>query len=394
MSLSKHWNDKVQLFLPLEEIESSAIEQINNIADLDIVQKIAIMPDCHFGKGATVGSVIASRFAIIPAAVGVDIGCGMAALKTNLNASRLPESLATIRLAIESVVPVGFNEHNTRDVLKGINLNLKEAHKKIGLSFNSLNAKVRDDKFRSQIGTLGGGNHFIELCLDQDNNVWLMLHSGSRNVGNEIAKVHITKAYQIIEKQGIKLVDKECAWLEDHTAEFKAYYDDVQWAQEYARINRLTMLHNIWQVLSTYFPDINIVNEAIHCHHNYISREIFDSFSYYITRKGAVNAELGKLGIIPGSMGTKSYIVKGKGNPQSLNSCSHGAGRRMSRGQAKRQFTLDDLQEQTKGVECRKDLGVLDEIPGAYKDVDKVMEHQRDLVEVVAVLKAVMCVKG
>lgn len=387
---------KTKLFIPIEEIESSAIDQIKAVEALPIVDGQAIMPDCHWGNGATVGSVIACRKAVIPAAVGVDIGCGMVAVKTNLTANILPDSLADIRSEIESVVPVGFNEHKTRHIILNPNDALKLAHKDIGLTFNNLNAKVRSDKFRNQIGTLGGGNHFIELCLDKEGNVWIMLHSGSRNVGKEIAEMHISLAKGLAVANGITGYHKDLAWFEDDSKEFHKYWHDVRWAQKYAFINRWTMLHNILEVLKGRFPklDIDVINQAVYCHHNYISQEVHNGENYYITRKGAVSAEKDQLGIIPGSMGTKSYIVKGKGNVSSYNSCSHGAGRRMSRGAAKKKYTVADLKQQTEGVECRKDKDIIDEIPGAYKDIDRVMELQNDLIEVVAELRAMICIKG
>jgi len=391
-------SEKIRVWGDFNTIEPQAMNQIYNVSKLEVVDGVAIMPDCHFGKGATVGSVIASRGAVLPAAVGVDIGCGMAALKTNLRANDLPDDLAAIRSTIESYVPHGFDAHKgSRDVFKERNDNLRaEVEKHIdaynGLAcIKHLNPQAAIIK---QIGTLGGGNHFIEVCLDENQQVWVMLHSGSRNVGKVIAEVHISKAKDMLSMRGVQLPDRDLAWFDHGTPEFDGYVHDVSWAQEYARLNRAVMINNVFAALKSYFPGIQVQDQAIHCHHNYVSKETFGGLEYYITRKGAVNASTGTLGIIPGSMGTRSYIVRGLGNEDSFNSCSHGAGRRMSRSQAKKTFTLADLETQTQGVECRKDQGVLDEIPGSYKDIDIVMENQKDLVETVAILKACLCVKG
>ena len=380
-------------------VEPQALNQIFNISKLPVIDGMAVMADCHFGKGATVGSVIASRVAVIPAAVGVDIGCGMAALQTNLTAADLPESLKDVRADIEKVVPLGPDAHEDRgNMIRGRNPKLQTQVEKHLKRYDELACRKSLSKnigqVGSQVGTLGGGNHFIELCLDEQDGVWVMLHSGSRNVGLQIANRHIAAARKLIGKRGFDLPDQELAWLEEGEPQFDAYVADVGWAQEYARLNRMVMIHNIFKQLGRHFPHIQVVDEAIHCHHNYIAREWHKGQEMYVTRKGAVNAEEGQLGIIPGSMGTRSYIVRGKGNPEAFHSCSHGAGRRMSRGEAKRRFTTADLEAQTAGVECRKDGGVLDEIPGAYKDIDEVMALQEDLVEVVHTLKAVLCVKG
>jgi len=373
-----------RLWTKVTDVESGALTQLRNIASLPWVRHVAVMPDVHWGKGATVGSVIAMRGAVSPAAVGVDIGCGMAAVKTNLTASDLPESLKEIRHQIESDVPVGFNSHVS---------NTGAQDNPLFKEFLSLDARVQNrlGKAVSQIGTLGGGNHFIELCLDTAQSVWLMLHSGSRNIGKELAEIHIATAKELA--HNVKLPDRDLAVFLAGTPEMTAYRRDLYWAQRYAFENRKAMLRLVFGGLRRFFPQMQ-TEAPILCHHNYVAEEEHFGEQLFVTRKGAINAAVGQLGIIPGSMGTKSYIVRGKGNPEALCSASHGAGRRMSRGQAKRTFTLADMEEQTKGVECRKDAGVIDEIPASYKDIDQVMANQSDLVEVVAELKQVLCVKG
>jgi len=376
----------VRLWTQLDEVESSALDQLKNIAALPWVFKhVAVMPDVHFGKGATVGSVIAMKDAVAPAAVGVDIGCGMAAVKTNLTASTLPDSLALLRHRVEQAIPVGFASHGKV---------VKYAEKqRLFKEFHLLTDKVQDrlGNARKQMGTLGGGNHFIELCLDTDQGVWLMLHSGSRNIGKTLAEIHIGRARKLA--HNVELPDRDLAVFLAGTPEMEEYRRDLFWAQRYARANREVMLQLYQDVLVKMFPQVRF-DEPITCHHNYVAEEVHFGEEVLVTRKGAISAREGELGIIPGSMGTRSYIVRGRGNPDSFHSASHGAGRRMSRGKAKRQFSVDDLRMQTEGVECRKDHAVLDEIPGAYKDIDQVMRNQQDLVEVVAELKQVMCVKG
>lgn len=376
----------IHLWANLHEVESVALDQLKNIATLPWVwHHVAAMPDVHFGIGATVGSVIAMRDAIAPAAVGVDIGCGMAAVKTSLKASDLPDSLAQVRNRIEAAVPVGPTSH--AEVSK------YAAKHPLWDSFESLHNDVRDlvGRARCQMGTLGGGNHFIELCLDSEQNVWVMLHSGSRHIGKVLAEIHISKARKLAHNQA--LPDKDLAVFLAGTPEMAAYRHDLTWAQHYARANRETMLQLVLDELRSELPPF-FYEQPIVCHHNYVSEENHFGEQVLVTRKGAISARAGELGIIPGSMGTRSYIVRGLGNPDSFHSASHGAGRRMSRGQAKRKFTVEDLIQQTAGVECKKDLSVLDEIPGAYKNIDEVMHNQRDLVEVVAELKQVLCVKG
>jgi tRNA-splicing ligase RtcB (3'-phosphate/5'-hydroxy nucleic acid ligase) len=379
-------NVPIRLWTEVGEVESSALDQLKNIAALPWVFKhVAVMPDVHFGKGATVGSVIAMKDAVAPAAVGVDIGCGMAAVRTSLTASDLPDSLTLLRHRVEGAIPVGFASHDR--VVK-----YAEKHR-LWKGFHQLTDKVHDKlgTARKQMGTLGGGNHFIELCLDTEQRVWLMLHSGSRNIGKTLAEIHIGRARKLT--HNAKLPDRDLAVFLAGTPEMKAYRRDLFWAQRYARANRDVMLALYKDVMLQTFPQVRF-GEPITCHHNYVAEEVHFGEEVLVTRKGAISAREGELGIIPGSMGTRSYIVRGRGNPEAFHSASHGAGRRMSRGKAKKQFSLADLHTQTEGVECRKDRAVLDEIPGAYKDIDQVMQHQRDLVEVVAELKQVLCVKG
>jgi tRNA-splicing ligase RtcB len=376
----------IHLWSPIHDVESGALDQLKRIAALPWVFKhVAVMPDVHLGKGATVGSVIAMKDAVAPAAVGVDIGCGMAALKTNLTANDLPDSLRPLRSAFEAAVPVGFSQH--RDATKFA--------EKLSLwkTFDDLAPEVQDLKSKAlkQCGSLGGGNHFIELCLDQSGGVWLMLHSGSRNIGKTLAEIHIAKARKLLHNQS--LPDRDLAVFLKGTPEMNAYRHDLFWAQSYAFANREAMLALLKDVLVDFFPAIAF-EAPILCHHNYVSEEVHFGEDVLVTRKGAIRAGRGEWGIIPGSMGTRSYIVQGLGNPESFESASHGAGRRMSRTQAKKKLNLRDLEAQTLGVECRKDGGVLDEAPAAYKDIDQVIAHQADLVEVKYQLKQVLCVKG
>jgi len=383
-------------------VEQPALEQIINISQLPILAgHIAIMPDVHMGKGATVGSVIPTRSAIIPAAVGVDIGCGMVAAMTNLTADDLPTSLYSLRNAIERDIPVGFNEHPAgipavsgpyADVLRKKLTRVMQDWNR--LSMKSVLGRADEKKIGRQIGTLGGGNHFIEICLDENSNVWVMLHSGSRGIGNQIGTVAVMQAKEQAAKRGWGLPDEDLAWLDQGTPEFDAYIEAMHWAQDYARFNRDTMMNLVLSVLRSKIPTMKIVGEVINCHHNFTSLEEHFGEEIWVTRKGAVSAKKGQMGIIPGSMGAKSFIVRGKGNHDAYCSCSHGAGRKMSRNQAKKLFTSLDLATQTAGVECRKDNDVIDEIPGAYKDIDEVMAAQIDLVDVVSTLKQVLCIKG
>ncbi len=400
MSLStlKGENVDVKLWTPLSDVESGALDQLRNLTKIPrVFHHVAVMPDVHFGAGATVGSVIAMKDAVIPAAVGVDIGCGMGAVRTNLRASDLPDSLHPLRLAIEGAIPVGFHSHTKPVVLNSYDSGQLKAPDTFATLFNEFTdlhpaVQERLGTAKHQVGTLGGGNHFIELCLDPEQRVWLMLHSGSRNIGKELAEVHIRIAQQLEHNQ-THLPDKNLASFLAGTPEMASYRHDLYWAQRYAFLNRVTLFHLYMEEVRRAFPQVAF-DAPILCHHNYVSEEVHYGEKVFVTRKGAISAEAGKLGIIPGSMGAKSFIVRGKGNPEAFNSASHGAGRRMGRKEATRRFSVADLQSQTEGVECRKDEGVLDEIPGAYKDIDQVMANQADLVEIVAELKQVLCVKG
>jgi tRNA-splicing ligase RtcB len=376
----------VKLWTQLHEVESAALDQLKGIAALPwAFHHVAVMPDVHFGKGATVGSVIAMKEALSPAAVGVDIGCGMAAVRTNLTSKALPDSLSSLRSMIEAQIPVGPSSHEETHPLA--------RRSTLWSEFKNLDESVKDKlgNAQKQLGTLGGGNHFIELCLDTDDCVWLMLHSGSRNIGKCLAEVHIARAKKLA--HNAELPDKDLAVFLAKTPEMAAYRRDLFWSQRYAKENREVMLAIYQDILRKVFDGVSF-DEPISCHHNYVSEEHHFGEDVIVTRKGAISARTGERGIIPGSMGTCSYIVRGLGNPDSFHSASHGAGRRMSRGEAKRKFTLDDLAAATKGVECRKDGGVIDEIPGAYKDIDAVMDNQSDLVEIEAQLKQILCVKG
>ncbi len=379
-----------------DEVESSALDQLSNMANLPIIHgHIAVMPDVHMGKGATVGSVIPTRAAIIPAAVGVDIGCGMCAVRTSLTATQLPDSLRQVRNAIERDVPVGFNMHSNRRARFKAASKVEPGLKEILDRHPGITSKSpKKDSWARQIGTLGGGNHFIEVCLDEEDRVWIMLHSGSRGIGNKIGQYFIEKAKEVIAKANVHLPDTDLAYLTEGTGLFADYWHALTWAQEYAARNRQEMLDIVIGALGRNLPPFDLDEAAINCHHNYAAKEMHDGTEIYVTRKGAIRAGAGELGIIPGSMGARSYIVRGKGNEKSFSSCAHGAGRRMSRSAARRQFSREDLVKQTEGVECRKDKGVIDEIPGAYKDIDQVMENQIDLVEPVHTLKQVLCVKG
>jgi tRNA-splicing ligase RtcB len=393
MSLARLRGETVdaRLWIPVDQVESQALTQLRNIASLPWVAHVAVMPDVHFGKGATVGSVIGMRGAVSPAAVGVDIGCGMGAVRTSLTSAELPESLRGIRSDLEDAIPVGFDSHD--QLMKPHDPRLKSEVKELLAGFSDLDPAVKDlgGRAAKQLGSLGGGNHFIELCVDTEARVWLMLHSGSRNIGKTLAEVHMTRARKL--KHNRALADPDLAVFLAGTEEMSAYRRDLEWAQRYAMLNRRLMFDLYMQIIRRHFPEARF-DEPVLCHHNYVAEETHHGEALLVTRKGAISARAGQLGVIPGSMGTRSYVVRGLGNPESLTSASHGAGRKMSRGEAKRQFSVKDLAEQTAGVECRKDGGVLDEIPGAYKPIEQVMEHQKDLVEVVAELKQVLCVKG
>ncbi len=382
------------------DIEPSALTQLKNLAGLPFIAPngVAVMPDVHAGKGSTVGTVIATDRAIIPAAVGVDIGCGMNAVRLSIKASQLPDSLVAIRSRIESVIPVGNNNHTKQDIL---NANRQRLDKGDSLSVSHVEEIVFHIKkdyvnhAAKQLGTLGGGNHFVELCIDENQDVWIMLHSGSRGVGNVIGSHYIDQAKEMMARYFIELPDQDLAYLPEDTPLFNDYVAAVHWAQDYAMENRKVMMEQVIDALRVEIPiPFTITQEAINCHHNYVAKENHFGRNLWVTRKGAIQAREGSMGIIPGSMGTKSFIVRGKGNPESYCSCSHGAGRKMSRAEAKRTFTLEDFKAQTAGVECQKIDAFIDEIPGAYKDIDLVMANQTDLVEVVHTLKQVMCIKG
>jgi tRNA-splicing ligase RtcB len=386
------------------DIEDEALTQAKNLARLPFIagNGVALMPDVHAGKGSTIGSVIATDKAIIPAAVGVDIGCGMNAVRLSLKASDLPDSLTAIRHQIERDVPLGAGGRHQREV--DVERNLERMPDFSGIAdalapVFGVGADKSWERFLSkaggQLGTLGSGNHFIELCLDENDDVWIMLHSGSRGIGNMIGSYFIEKAKRRMEQYFIHLPDGDLAYLPEDTDDFDDYMAAVDWAQNYALENRKVMMEAVIAALRRHIPvEFIITQEAINCHHNYVERENHFGRNLWVTRKGAIRAREGDLGIIPGSMGQRSYIVRGKGNLESYCSCSHGAGRSMSRSAARKKFTLADLSAQTAGVECRKDDAVLDEIPGAYKDIDVVMDNQRDLIDVVHVLKQVLCVKG
>ena len=387
MSKIKMWTEGVH-------VEEAAVKQLQDTASLPIIYKhIAVMPDVHFGRGSTVGSVIPTEKAIIPAAVGVDIGCGMCAIQTSLTSFDLPDSLSDIRNEIEETVPVGFASHY--EVPKAIE---NTWYSQLKRDYENIEAKNPDFAPKKsaalQMGTLGGGNHFIEICLDENDSVWIMLHSGSRNIGNRIGSYFITKAKEEMERLGLYVPNKDLSYLTEGTEYFNDYVEAVDWAQKYARLNRDAMLDQVIDVVQGNFKKFAIISKAINCHHNYVQKEQHFGNNVWVTRKGAVSAQEGQLGIIPGSMGARSFIVRGKGNSDSFHSCSHGAGRVMSRGEAKRRFTIEDHILATEGVECRKDHGVIDETPGAYKNIEKVMAAQKDLVEVVHTLKQIMCVKG
>ena len=380
-----------------DDIEPEARQQLENIARLPFIHgHVAAMPDVHFGIGATVGSVIPARGAIVPAAVGVDIGCGMNAVRLSLNAAQLPDSLRPVRHAIERAIPVGFAHHRRDQARASTVASLRNGIERIAERHPKLNldsVKASRNWVR-QLGTLGGGNHFIELCLDESDAVWVMLHSGSRGIGNRIGRYFIERAKQGMRERLGELPDANLAWFDEGTPDFDDYVHAVHWAQDYAMWNRREMMRLLVDALARVLPPFQATREAINCHHNYVALERHFDAEVYLTRKGAISAREGELGIIPWSMGAKSYIVRGKGNPESFCSCSHGAGRRMSRSKARKRFAAEDLAHQTEGVECRKDKGVIDEIPAAYKDIDQVMAHQHDLVEIVHTLKQVVCVKG
>ena len=380
-----------------DEVDEGSRRQLSNIAALPFVHHhVAAMPDVHLGIGATVGSVIATQHAIIPAAVGVDIGCGMCAARTTLRAEDLDaKHLNTVFAQISRDVPVGRGQHRENRAP----VDQAEAFAAGLAAILAKHPKLTPKRDKAQdwvcqLGSLGGGNHFIELCLDEAGRAWVMLHSGSRGIGNRIGTYFIERARERAIRMDRSLPDFDLAWLDEGSPEFADYMEAVGWAQDYARSNREVMLGLVLAAMRRHLRPFEVTEEAVNCHHNYVEREHHFEADVWVTRKGAIRARSGDLGIIPGSMGARSYIVRGKGNVESFHSCAHGAGRRMSRTQAQKQFTAADLAHQTEGVVCRKDGGVVDEIPAAYKDIDQVMANQTDLVEVVHTLKQVLCVKG
>jgi tRNA-splicing ligase RtcB len=382
--------------------DANAQQQLRNIATLPFIHKwVAAMPDVHLGKGATIGSVIPTVGAVVPAAVGVDLGCGMMATQTSLTSSDLPENLAPLRMEIERLVPHGaVFGRGKRDTGSWENVpdDVADAWQPLQAGFDTLvdqHPFLKNTNNIKHLGTLGGGNHFVEVCLDENEAVWVMLHSGSRGVGNKIGRYFIEVAKKEMQRWFINLPDKDLAYLPQGSEHFGQYVKAVAWAQDFARVNREVMMARTLQALKTMIPKpFEAKTQAVNCHHNYISREHHYDKNVWVTRKGAVSAREGEMGIIPGSMGAKSFIVRGLGNAESFCSCSHGAGRVMSRTEAKRRVSLDEHIEATKGVECRKDNSVIDETPAAYKPIDKVMAAQSDLVEIVHTLKQVVCVKG
>ena len=379
------------------DIENEALTQLKKIAELPIIHShIAAMPDVHLGIGATVGAVIPTLNAIIPAAVGVDIGCGMSAVRLSVKSSQLPDNLAAMRSAIERAVPVGLQAHKTVSIresaCKHMAAGVEWLFEKHPTVMKML--KQPNTLWTKQMGTLGSGNHFIEVCVDENKDVWIMLHTGSRGIGNAIGQYFIALAKKDMGKHIHNLPDKDLAYFTEGSEHFVDYVTAVNWAQEYARVNRNEIMGLVLRAIAPFLPKFHADRHAINCHHNYVSREHHFGADVLVTRKGAISAREGELGIIPGSMGAKSFIVRGKGNTDSFCSCAHGAGRKMSRTAARHAFSKEDLIAQTKGVECRKDKAVIDEIPAAYKDIDEVMQNQSDLIEVVHTLKQVLCIKG
>jgi tRNA-splicing ligase RtcB len=384
--------------------EPQAMQQLRNIASLPFIHRhVAGMPDVHLGKGATVGSVIATKQAIIPAAVGVDIGCGMSAVRTSLTASDLPDNLAPIRAAIERTVPKGFESSPKANHAKGGWADTPDSIARVWSDrfagrWKRIRAKHKkiEGKTADQLGSMGGGNHFIEICLDEEQRVWVMLHSGSRGTGNRIGSYFIEKAKEAIEKERLdfQLADKDLAFLSEGTELFDDYIEAMSFAQDYAMANREIMMSRILEAIAKHLPPFQTEKAAINCHHNYATRERHFGEDVWVTRKGAVRAQQGDLGIIPGSMGTGSFIVEGLGSKESFQSCSHGAGRVMSRSKAKQLITLDEHKAAVAGIECRTDAGVIDESPRAYKDIGAVMDAQTDLVRIKYRLRQIVNVKG
>lgn len=390
-------DNRVPVKIWTDDVDERSLEQLGNIAKMPFIHHhVAAMPDVHLGIGATIGSVIATHKAIIPAAVGVDIGCGMLACRLSLTANDLDNAaLKKVFDQISRDVPVGRDQHTNQRALVNAakpfeaRLDIMTAkHPQLLKAFGKFS------KWVNQMGTLGGGNHFIEVCLDEENRVWVMLHSGSRGIGNALADYFIKLARLDMERWMINLPDRDLAYFPEGSEHFDDYVAAVLWAQEYAARNRQCMIELVLAAMRRHLPPFEVTSEVVNCHHNYVAVEHHYGENVFVTRKGAIRAREGDLGIIPGSMGARSFIVRGKGNPESFCSCSHGAGRKMSRTAAEKTFTEADLAQQTQGVICRKDKGVIDEIPGAYKDIDTVMANQADLVEVLHTLKQIVCVKG
>ena len=396
-------NKGVPVKIWTNDIAENALVQLENLSRLPFIHHhVAAMPDVHFGKGATIGSVIPTKGAIIPAAVGVDLGCGMMAVRTTLAARDLPDNLHAIRLGIEKTVPHGRTKNGgkgDRGSWGKLPSALEDRWKPLATRYAAITEKHPGAKAfnnANHLGTLGTGNHFIEVCLDESDSVWVMLHSGSRGAGNKIGTYFIGRAKQEMERYfvGDYLPDKDLAYLVEHTELFDDYVEAVSWAQDFASENRKAMMRAVLGVLHDRFGAFGTDQMVVNCHHNYIAREHHYGEDVIVTRKGAIRAGAGDLGIIPGSMGARSFIVRGRGNQESLCSCSHGAGRRMSRAEAKRSYTTQDLATQTEGIECPKDAARIDEIPSAYKPIDEVMRNQSDLVEVVHTLRQIVNVKG
>ena len=387
-------DDKIVSFLPPESIEPQAREQLNNISEMPFVfHHVAVMPDCHLGKGATVGSVIATKGAIIPAAVGVDVGCGMVAVRTKFFAKDLPDNLDKLRTGIERRIPLGAGAGNKK--LTDTAIERVRELKSIAMQ----DYEKVDKNWITALGSLGSGNHFIEICLDENDQVWVALHSGSRGIGNRLATKHIKIAQKLMDEESIQLKDRDLAYLTEATPEFDAYLTDLLWAQDFARLNREEMMDRVMKELSFAFygedgHQSEIEIERINCHHNFTQQERHFGNTVWITRKGAIQMKRGQKGIIPGSMGTQSYIVSGLENPLSFNSAPHGAGRRFSRSEAKRRFTMNDLEAAMGDISFRHSKSLIDEIPMAYKDIDEVMENSKELVRIDHTLKQVINVKG
>jgi tRNA-splicing ligase RtcB len=406
MTVKQVFNGRVPVKVYTDDLDDMAREQLISMTSLPFVHHhIAAMPDAHGGMGATIGSVIPTKGAIIPAAVGVDLGCGMMAVKLDITASDLPDSLSHMRSSIEASVPHGRTDHGGKNDIGAwtqtpdavLDNWSKTDIEKILPDILDRHPKLMKGHVNTHrhLGTLGTGNHFIEVCLDESQNVWVMLHSGSRGIGNRVGSYFIQLAKKEMERWYINLPNKDLAYLVEGSEHFDDYVRAVQWAQDFAMANREIMMQNTLSAISSSLGQhFNVVDSAINCHHNYVAKENHYKANVWVTRKGAIRARKGDLGIIPGSMGAKSFIVRGLGNPEGLHSCSHGAGRAMSRNQAKRMFDTDDLAKQTQGIECRKDADVIDEIPSAYKDIDTVMDNQKDLVDVVHTLRQVVNVKG